>query len=255
MKKIILIGSLFITSLLQSQISLENTYTAGSTGAYLTIIDLANSGKKYMMTDITSGNIKFYNLNHSLWKTINIPSISGFTPFYPYNVSEHLFNLDNQIEVLMAYSSTTPATFQVRVFNEIGTTVADFPNRSFSGILDAGTNGWKLLLTDGNLNRELYSLPGTSSNLGINNDEVISSTELLAYPNPSTNVLNIPYELKSGIGQIIIYSLNGQFIESFSVDNNFNNLELDISSYNNGSYYYQISSNGILSNTIPFVKN
>lgn len=258
MKKIILLGSLFMTSFLQAQISLENTYNAGSTGASLTIIDLANSGKKYMMTDVTSGNIKLYNLNHSLWKTINFPTIAGFSPIYPYNVSEHLFNLDNQIEVLMVYmnTSTNPATLQTRIFNEVGTTVADFPNRNFHNIVDAGANGWKLLLTDGNLTREVYSVPGTSSNLGINDDNEISTSELLAYPNPGSTVLNIPYELNNGgNGQITIYSSTGQIIESFTVDSNFNNLVLDISNYGIGSYYYQVSSNGILSSTIPFVKN
>ncbi len=54
-----------------AQITLENSYPA-TANSVLSVVNFANSGYKYQYTDITNNQVKFYNLNHSLWKTINI---------------------------------------------------------------------------------------------------------------------------------------------------------------------------------------
>ncbi len=141
-----------------SQITLEHTYTVANTNAYLTGSNLANSGIKYQVTDITAGQIKLYNLNHSIWKTINVPAIPTFTILGVYNLSESLFNTDGQVEFLVYYYTTTaPTQYYVKVYSETGTVLGDFPNRTYSGVFNTGSNGIKLFLNDMNLTREVWS--------------------------------------------------------------------------------------------------
>src|ERR1044072_8100003 len=56
----------------QAQITLDHAYTSGNRHE-LFMVNLENSGPKYVLKCSDSGNryLKFYNLNHSLWKTIN----------------------------------------------------------------------------------------------------------------------------------------------------------------------------------------
>ncbi len=240
-----------------SQITLEHTYTVQNTNAYISVCNLANSGYKYQITDLTAGQIKLYNLNHSLWKTLTIPAMPTYTVLGVYNISESLFNTDGQVEFLVYYYTTTaPAQYYVKVLSETGSLIGDFPNRGLNGVFDTGTNGIKLLLTDANLTREVWSLPGTSTNLGVNDNNEFEGNPLLAYPNPSNNIITIPYELNQGsLGNIIIYNSNGQLIETLTIDNTFNTIELDVTDYENGSYYYVISNENTLSIPITFIKN
>ncbi|NBR15435.1 MAG: T9SS C-terminal target domain-containing protein, partial [Crocinitomicaceae bacterium] len=239
---------------LNSQINLEHTYTVNSSSTISTI-QLSTSGYKYMITDNSLGQIKLYNTNHSLWKTLTWPIANGFN-YYFANLSENLFNLDNQIEFIV-YSTTTtsPVQWNTKIYSETGTVIRDFPNRYYNGVYSAGLNNYKLILSDVNTIREVYSLPGTSSNLGVPNNS-FSELSGVSFPNPTSQTISIPYQLTSGqtSGQLKIYNSTGVLIESFQVDSNFNDLILDVSSYSNGVYLYKIVSNGIESESKSFVK-
>lgn len=257
MKKILILLALSLSINANSQITLEHTYTVANTNAYLTGCNLANSGFKYQITDLTAGQIKLYNLNHSLWKTISIPPIASFTILGVYNISENLFNTDGQVEFLVYYYTTVaPTQYYVKVYTETGTVIGDFPNRAYSGVFDTGSNGIKLFLNDLNLSREVWSLPGTSTNLGLNDDDEFISNQFAAYPNPTNNIISIPYTFSQGInGQIIVYGSNGQIIKTFNVDSNFSSLELDVTNYASGTYYYTISNGATVSEPSTFIKN
>jgi hypothetical protein len=98
--------------------------------------------------------------------------------------------------------------------------------------------------------RDVYSLPG--SVLKINN---IALTEMEApFPNPAKTSINIPYSLTTDSGDIIIYNSQGQIIEQLKIDKNFENVNLDITSYTNGVYFYHISSEDFNSTTKKFIK-
>lgn len=258
MKKIkLIILALLASTSLNAQITLENTYNVSGSTAYLTALELSNSGYKYVVTEPSLFQVKLYNTNHSLWKTISVPTISGYTLIGVYNISEGLFNIDNQVECVAYYADYTanPVQLYVKVIDENGTVIKDIPNRSYAGVVSTSANTFKLIVNDNDMLREVYSLPGTSSNLGIPNDGV---TEIigLSYPNPSTQFITIPYNLNenSDLGIIKIYNVNGQIIETFNIDSNFNNLVLDISNYSAGSYRYSITVNGSESSTMNFIK-
>jgi hypothetical protein len=125
-----LFATVMVSSSLQSQISLEQTYpSAGyfnSTanpvvfGAKLFyLVKLEVSGEKYVSVDMLAQSISFYNLNHSLYATMsysNVLPVGGTTPdLEKVNASllyfsENLFDLDNQIEVMYTNWRITATT-------------------------------------------------------------------------------------------------------------------------------------------------
>ena len=103
MKKITIYFMLFIyAQTINAQITLDYVYPNASTKLYM--VNLEVSGIKYVLKSDVAGNrfINFYNLNHSLWKTINcnsFPMSSTIgptpTPQYAFDalyISEKLFN-------------------------------------------------------------------------------------------------------------------------------------------------------------------
>ena len=78
---------------------------------------------------------------------------------------------------------------------------------------------------------------------------VETKNEILVYPNPASNVLNI-----SGIGEgnCSILNILGEVIYSIVIDQN--SATIDISSLNPGKYFIQIDNNRELSVMSSFVK-
>lgn len=98
MKKIFFIAGLLLSYSLYGQLSLDKTFN------YSTNITKINSATyKYFLMDVSSAQCRIYNLDFSLYKTINL-SIPGGKWFYDVRfVSEDLFNDDSKIEVLYTF--------------------------------------------------------------------------------------------------------------------------------------------------------
>jgi hypothetical protein len=258
MKKIkLIVAALLLTSFVNAQITLENTYNVVSSSSWLSTVQLSNSGYKFVLIEPSSFQVKLYNTNHSIWKTINVPTISGFTLIGVYNISEGLFNTDNQVECVAYYAnySSTPAQLYTKVIDENGTVIKDIPNRAYAGVVAISSNTFKLIVNDNNMIREVYSLPGTSINLGLPTGGVEGQVGV-SYPNPTNQYITLPYDLNgtSSTAVMRIYNANGQIIESFNIDNSFNNILLDLSNYASGTYRYNITVNGVESNSNSFIK-
>jgi hypothetical protein len=87
------VSALLISNSINAQISLEHTYSGNSTNSSIGFINLSASGDKYVINDFSLNQIKLYNTNHSLWKTITIPSLPNTIGYYYQNISENLFNI------------------------------------------------------------------------------------------------------------------------------------------------------------------
>lgn len=172
MKKIkLLVATLLISNVISAQITLENTYSGNQNYSNFDMVNLKNSGSKYVIIDYSLNEIKLYNLNHTLWKTISLPTIPGFDGYYYENISENLFDLDGQVECLIIFYNTNTYLEQTVVLNEDGTFEFVKQNSFFEGIVKTENNDFKLIFKDAvNYNKTIYSLPGTSSNLELNND-------------------------------------------------------------------------------------
>jgi hypothetical protein len=81
MKAYVAIAVLLLNTLFaKAQMTLDHTFTSG--GNMITqFVDLAVDGKKYSVYDAASNQIKLYNLDYSLWKSIPLPTYSGYKLF------------------------------------------------------------------------------------------------------------------------------------------------------------------------------
>src|SRR5690349_9416398 len=109
---VLIISLILLSTVSKAQITLEATYDSSYASVY--VVNLEQAGEKFIRLDQDSAKrqIRLYNLNHSLWKTINLnamPVSKYVDPFYDttyfYNydvlyVTQHLFNLDNNVELM-----------------------------------------------------------------------------------------------------------------------------------------------------------
>ena len=104
-------------------------------------INLENSGQKYFSLDRASLLLKIYNENHSIYKSIQLDEnemgLTEFTKrdgFYPFAISENLFDTDSKIEFLVnihAYTSDySEEISNTYIINEDGTVIFERINQS-----------------------------------------------------------------------------------------------------------------------------
>jgi len=95
MKRIILPVMILIASLgLKGQITLEQSYAVSGT-----LTQLENDGYKYFFMDVVNSQCRLYNLDHSLWKTIDLSVPEGYWLYEIAYVSQKLFDTDDLIEL------------------------------------------------------------------------------------------------------------------------------------------------------------
>ena len=261
----LLIASILLAINLRAQITLENTYTLGGPtwSVELQLIYLPTSGFKYSLLDIINSQIIIYNLNHTIFKTINIPTQTEF--FGLFYVSETLFDTDsNTIEYIIQNQSTSPTIIKIYsedslLFSLTGHLENGYRGTCYGPIFNTDS-GTKMILDLASTQIQVYSLPGKlicgpdsccrngaiTGQKGFihkSNNFNLSNT----YPNPSNNFTKIDYQLPKGVnkGEIIFYDINGKEIKRYSVDNTFNTLLINNSDLPAGTYmYHLVTKNG-----------
>jgi len=260
--------------------------------AYNSVLELSLdkfhlSGYKYVKRDIANLKIEIYNINHTLFKTINIPPQTAPVHSIDY-VSENLFDTDNLMEYALTTYTSSGGPFGVSrykffIYKENGTQMmvrdsAKLTDQSLStifenteGIFFDGTQTkMRLSIQSPNsfssfLKTEIYTLPGsipcsecsskgpvsgiaTPNNPGENNP--------VFYPNPVTDQLKLKYDLSKDYknAEIKIYDLQGKLVETFKVTNTFDFIYLP-SDYNNGLYLYQLNVDGNIVKTEKIILN
>lgn len=306
---------LALVSPLHAQITIEHVYSKGSSynnmdpdtseywlnqsagvillnGTSLTatpLINLSNGGYKYVRISVAvdyntypyqfiTYQLKFYDLNHSLWKTIELaPVINNLANSYtcaaePTNVlyiSDKLFDTDNDIEFIWYHQLPANPTCGPDFFYLFDETTMNVSNiaglnpDSIESIRVYNTpNGAKLILSYGysyyaaGLGKDyVLSLPGTyppqpvivkENNIGIE--------QANPFPNPANKQITLPYSLPAHkTGELIIYDMQGKEIKKFKIDNAFNNILLNTSELNNGMYIYKVQCDGEVILTKKFV--
>jgi hypothetical protein len=235
--------------LLTGQIYLEHTYNHSGTFTHL-----KNSGNKFFIMDVGSNQCRIYNVNHSLWKTINLS-----VPFdnYLYDirfVSENLFTLDNSLCLAYVYYKYDAVnqyyTFTAKVIRENGTVLLTIPGCQYLYVTSLADGETKLVtysydysVTPGTIQTTVYNLPGELlSSQGT--PELPSFHQRSAFPNPSKGYTNIPYAFPEGeeTGEIIITDLQGRIVESYQVDKTFDHLIIDTGQFPRGMYLYFLKS-------------
>jgi len=260
-----------VVTKVQSQITFEHNY---STPVYL--VHFSHIGYKYYTLTTTlpwSGTINIYNLDHSLYQSINLPSSIPHTMSTQYQslhvvyLSDSLFNTNiSDIEFYVWWMDTISNQYHTRIYDNSGNIL--FSKDSVLCGVFYTPAGYKLICRDYTYNNAqnvypVYSLPGE-----LPCDECVNHLITLVgpnqtnsqhyvniYPNPSNDFTTIDFKLPDGFsqGQIVISNLQGIEIRHFNVDNTFTNLILSNSDIPAGVYFYQLQVNNNVISTKKMV--
>lgn len=239
--------SLLNGRLLNAQIEFERNYT---NSIYYT--DLSEGEEKLFLMDVPFGECRIYNLDHSLYRTIKITLPANHWLYDIAHVTRYLFNDDESIELLyMAYeyfeTETPYYQYMVGVVNESGASLLSVPQGTYYEVVEVeGKNKLLIWLYDNSIwpyfkGTNIYNLkPGGTSKIALS----AALPYEPAYPNPASGQIVIPYDLpgERSQGTIQIISASGSVIDSFTVDNNFDELLLDVGGYSPGTYVVNIYS-------------
>jgi hypothetical protein len=251
MKKIVISFILVITFItVEAQINLEHTFTSDYLGVSW-FISNSNGIMYYSITDTITNQIKIYNQDYSIYKSVTINRPTGYSMGIT-NPSEQLFNTNNEIEFLiflMKYTTQNIYETKMILYDENASVIKDFGTYNYFAQPYVVSNGntSKLLIKGISANAnsqfvdQIYSLPGSPANI-ISNFKF--SNVQPAFPNPSNSIVNLPYKLENGQETTMnIYNSNGQLIEQKIIDSTFDRIVLNVQSYKQGIYIY--SYNGI----------
>lgn len=138
----------------------EHTYNDGIVYRVM----LENSGEKYYLLDDLNKKAKIYNSDHTIWKTINLPTTPEATISAIYHLSENKINPDNLIELAYTYYRINGSTieYESRIINESGTNLLTIPDASsiFLNEIQGIPNKLLANIHGQPLQSKVYSVPG-----------------------------------------------------------------------------------------------
>ena len=103
-------------------------------------------------------------------------------------------------------------------------------------------------IADSTLEKITFIMPPTPVTITANFEatttgtNILNTTSLLSYPNPAKTTINLPYRLKQGETSVMnIYNANGQLMETKKIDFVFDEIQLNVSGYTKGIYFYKVN--------------
>lgn len=252
MRKIVLLASLAVSTLVFSQITLSKTFLDNEE-----VLPYKDGNNQYYVSIKKGSNvITIYNQDYSVYKTVNTQIPTNYdlrfvsTESWPFfTVSRYLFNTDNKIEIFVYGSyyntSTSSAMYSSKIINEDGVIVKDFGNVGIFGFTpytDPVTNKNKMLLDEGlysgttYINRvEIYTLPTSS----LTTREIAENgNRLTAFPVPTSNILNV-INPKNGFHVVEITDVSGKIVKTQNFGNE-DRIVLQLSGLPKGLYFYKV---------------
>ncbi len=257
MKKKLLILVLSLVSIsINSQVNLDHTFANTNYYSGLQVVN-DNNSTFYCKIDEVNRQVKLYNMNYTIYKTINLQVGDKYKSgsLMCYLFSTKLFNNDEKIEFLVSFGSgdtEISGNYKLFLYNEDGVVIKDFGDYIVHHdcppvIIKTSTNEIKLILTKTvvdktttnwiySYNTDIYSLQGSLSAL-VPAESIQQNS--FAYPNPSSTIITLPYVLSSNESAYMkIYNSNGLLIEQKNIDSSFDKILLDVSTYAAGVYIY-----------------
>ena len=230
-------------------------------------------------------SISFYNPDYSVHKVLNIPQKFPFdTTGYKntielydieqyngvdndYYFTDNFFNLDSKIEVIIKYSSRIPngniAKESILILNEDGDLIKQFDNPKayvyiyywkyfvvdFSDGIESTPDPQKIYSVPGNLPCPSSCSQKAAGIAPITQPNEFKEIQVTGFPNPSSEKVTLAYSLPEGtpFGTLRLYTQTGELVKEFKVSNQVDHLELPVSEYNSGTYFYELQAGGISS--------
>lgn len=258
-KGIILLTLMVISHTSFSQIVLKQSYTYSAT-----ITKINETTYKYFLMDVPNAQCRIYNLDFSLYKTINLPTITDEWVYDIRFVSEGLFNIDTKIELLYTtYRWITVNTqtgdgyyiYHSYIINEDGVELLDVPGALYSYVHETspGENSLFLYIYDMSVDpysiqTNIYSVPGTYENIiGAKKSDL----QLSLNPNPARDLIQVKYTLPVNVpaARLLFVDSQGKQKKVIHLDNQSNTLNIDREELLSGIYFVFLESNGARSET------
>lgn len=247
--------TLFIAALLpffaSAQITLEKSYHNIGT---VTVHNIEDYGYKYMVVESSKLKISLFNTDHSLWKTIHYSIPAGYKFTNAYNPSSKLFDLDNEVEVILSFRSDTGTKYLTQVINDNGSVLQTFNDAASLYPVKVGSD-WKAIahIYTNHSYSDVYSLPGQQ--VFITTPGSGDELELSMYPNPMHEAATLEYSLPSGTasGQLQVYNTSGALVRSYNVTNQFSSIIIHRGDLPAGSYIYRLQATGVQPMAKPFI--
>jgi hypothetical protein len=205
-----------------------------------------------------------YSYNEIDLNNINILGDNSGKDFY---LTDHFFNSDNKIEfIIECYSmkKINEVNFYKEtslIINEDGIIIEKFENL-LGGI---SFSFWKFLnvsYMNNSKNKEpyqtkMYTIPGNlpcpsscnqkpASISPIDPSNAVNKLSIEGFPNPTSEKITLAYTLPKGssYGTIRLYSQSGTLVKEFKVSDQFDHLELPVTDYAAGTYFYELQVDG-----------
>jgi hypothetical protein len=251
MKTVITCAILLAAASALAQPAFEHTY---SESAY--IQDLENLGEVYYSMDVIDKQCLIYDMDHTLLKSIPLPTPEGYYLADIRHVSETLFNEDNLLELVYIYSKYVPTdqsyyyTFEARLINEQGGVLLSLPGVGYTEVLETTDHGKKFLAYEYNYSvipyrtyTHVYSLPESptkSVNLAVDRNKAY------AWPNPASDQVHVPVFLPDGVntGSLVITDMSGRGLFTYPVTSGTDHVVLPARQLAPGTYLYQVMAAG-----------
>ena len=83
----------------------------------------------------------------------------------------------------------------------------------------------------------------------------VSSKDLIIYPNPGNEIVNIEYDITNSNGYLVVSKIDNTIINNYILDSLQNIKKIDVSEYPNGYYVFTVIKNGNIESSKLFLKN
>lgn len=255
MRITLLLFLVIMSTVTYGQINQEASYDYSGT-----FINLANSGDKFYVMDITNSQCRLYSTNYTLWKTINLPVPAGNYLYDIRYISEGLFTNTNELCLAYIYYLYDEVnlyyTFTMKVIKENGTVLLTVPGCQYVNVYKTENGPCKLVtysydysLTLYTTTTKVFSLPGVLTAISPtgNPDELT----VPAFPNPSSTFITIPYNLSenSGPATLHLIDMNGIVIINRELDTSSDKVTFNVNGYPKGTYVYRILTSNVSGRT------
>ncbi len=144
MKLITLLLACLMATIAFGQITFEHSYPC----TILMRDKLETAGEKYYYVDAESSVVRFFNADHTPWKTVSVTLVADATLNLVYLASEHIFNQDDAMEFYL-YSGSSTSRINA-VYNEDGEVILEALSPNYFNVAEIDGE-WKVLFDNGTI--------------------------------------------------------------------------------------------------------
>ena len=258
----IIISIMFVFALApHAQMTLENTYDYSASTAYLD-----GEGYKFYEMDTDNNQCVIYNLDHTVYQTIDLDVPEGQYLYDLKYVTNHLFDDDDEVEVCYTYyeyfSSEEYSEYTTKVINADGSEIVSIPGASYATLMTVSEEGdykfvayvYDYSVSSAVQETRVYNLPGQSTAAVGLNDNVGESR---AYPNPADDQVTLTYDIPSRSANAVlkVFTTSGKKVAEMPLSTTAQKLNLNTSGIEAGTYIYRIEADGSQAASGKFVVN